>query len=502
VPARTLPPRFAGHPVPGARARAATPSAGSRLLATIEREALPLTAVALLVSALLASLPAQLVQDSWLALVAGRQIVADGLPLQDDLTILTGGATWIDQQWLGQLVLYGIHGLGGTRLLLALNVVLIGGSFVAAAAVGRRLGGSPTAIGLVGILAAASAPWSWQLRPQSLAYPLFVALLWLLATDARRPSARVLAVLPLLALWANVHGSVVLAAALVSLSGLLALSRRSSRLRGAALAAGGPLCVFVSPYLFDLFGYYRSTLGRSAFTEFVTEWRPVSPSVATAPFLVLVALAIVAVAVRRRRVAPLDVVLLLVTAAAAVVAIRSVIWFALAALVLVPSVLGGARWGRGAVDRRLLLGLGLGGIAALAAAAGVVVARPASWYEGRWPAQASTVASRAVANDPHLRVLASERTADWLLWTIPELKGRIAFDARFELMSDDTLARIAHLLRGDTPEWEQEARGYGLVVVDTPRRKLLRALAAEPGARILFADSDVVVVLRASRGAT
>jgi hypothetical protein len=501
VPARILRPRLAEHASPAGPGLVLAPPSARPLLAALAREGLPLTVCALLGATLIASLPAQLVQDSWLALVAGREIVDHGLPLRDSLTVATAGARWIDQQWLGQLALYGVHELGGMRLLLAANALLIGASFGAAAFLGRRLGGSPTAVGLIAILAAAAAPWSWQLRPQSLAYPLFVAVVWLLVTNARRPSPRVYLVFPLLALWANLHGSVVLAAALVALAGLAALARPSTRLTGALLALGAPLCVFASPYATDLSGYYRSTLGRAGFADLVTEWGPAWPGLATAPFLALVALAAAALVLARRRVTPVETLLLLATAAAGVAAVRNVVWFALAALVVIPSFLG-LNEARHEALSRLRLGLALGAVCAVGGAIALVASRPASWYESQWPEQAAAVAGHAAADDPTLRVLASERTADWLLWEIPELEGRVAFDARFELLSDAELTRIARLLRGEAPAWHRQGSGYRLVVVDAARRRLILAVSEEPGASVLFADPQVVVVLRASQERT
>ena len=57
-------------------------------------------------------------------------------------------------------------------------------------------------------------------RAQTLAFLLFALLLLLLLEDDVRPSRRVYLTLPLLVLWANVHGSVLLGAALVTLRGL------------------------------------------------------------------------------------------------------------------------------------------------------------------------------------------------------------------------------------------------------------------------------------------
>ena len=54
-----------------------------------------------------------LTQDSWLALIGGRDVAAHGIPHQDTLFVITHGARWIDQQWLAQLVIYDLYKAGG-----------------------------------------------------------------------------------------------------------------------------------------------------------------------------------------------------------------------------------------------------------------------------------------------------------------------------------------------------------------------------------------------------
>ena len=49
------------------------------------------------------------------------------------------------------------------------------------------------------------------------------------------------------------------------------------------------------------------------------------------------------------------------------------------------------------------------------------------------------MAVRAETRDPGTRVWATDGTADWLLWRIPDLRGRIAFDVRFELYDENAL---------------------------------------------------------------
>src|SRR5438094_631784 len=82
----------------------------------------------------------------------------------------------------------------------------------------RRLGGSARSVTWLALLTLVVIAWSsWTVRVQSLVFVLFAALLWVLAADSRRPSRRVFLALPLLVLWANLHGTAFLGAALIVL---------------------------------------------------------------------------------------------------------------------------------------------------------------------------------------------------------------------------------------------------------------------------------------------
>jgi hypothetical protein len=107
------------------------------------------------------------------------------------------------------------------------------------------------------------------------------------------------------------------------------------------------------------------------------------------------------------------------------------------------------------------------------------------WHEQR------VAAVREASRDPAAKVWATDGTADWLLWRLPELRGRIAYDVRFELYDKPTLDRIVRYdtRRGD---WASLLDGYRVVVVgDLPH---LEALAAEPGAKVVFHDDEIAVV--------
>ena len=95
------------------------------------------------------------------------------------------------------------------------------------------------------------------MRAQTAALPLFAGVLWLLVDASRRGARRrTLLVLPLLVIWANLHGSVVLGAGLAVLLGVVELVRGGGRWIPLALVVLSPLCVLASPYGWKLVAYY------------------------------------------------------------------------------------------------------------------------------------------------------------------------------------------------------------------------------------------------------
>ena len=132
--------------------------------------------------------PALVVNDSWLNLVAGREVVHHGLPSHDELTVYGLGATWTDQQWLAQVFMYGVYSLGGFALLSIATCVSVVGAFSIAAAAARSLGAGARAFWVMFLPVLVAAPWAWSIRAQMLALP---ALHWRCSgSSRRRPAVR------------------------------------------------------------------------------------------------------------------------------------------------------------------------------------------------------------------------------------------------------------------------------------------------------------------------
>ncbi len=444
--------------------------------------------------------------DSWLTLMAGREISQHGLPHHETLTTIPFGRTWIDQQWLAQIVFYGLNRVGGLGLAVVFHSLMVTSAFAITVITSRVRGASSRMTLVAAVICLLVAPWSWQLRAQSIALPLFALTLALMATDTRLTARRTYLVFPTLVVWANVHGSVVLGAALVSFAAVLRLPdilRRSGAIttpwRLALFLVAPWACVLVSPYGTGLVGYYRLILINSPVSKLITEWQ--APAL-HGYFLIFFAVAAATVVIaiwQRRRLSLYDLGVLAFTLAGACRSVRAVVWFSMAMAMLLPVALDGVvRPSPSPPVHRQLAHVLAGALSAILAATAIfMLTRSDSWYEHGWPLRGARAAARAAqASDVKAAVLSSDTYADWLLWKEPSLRGRVASDVRFELLTETEIRSIV-LFKSHKRGWRGNAGSYPVLVLDrreTPAQ--VRELLSEPGTDVLFADKTVIVLSR------
>jgi hypothetical protein len=441
--------------------------------------------------------------DSWYTLLAGREIARSGLPHHDTLTVIAHGRDWVDQQWLSQLAGYGLWSVGRWPLALAGNSLAYLAAFGVLAAAARRCGATERSTALVVPICFIVGLSNTAFRAQIPAYLLFATVILLLLLDELRPSRRVYLVLPLLVIWANVHGSVVLGAALVALRGVvLAVGRLRSRtpprawaIRAALLTLVPWLCIFVSPYALGLPSYYRKVLWNPEFSKLVGEWGPATAR-SQPIFYVLLFAALWLTSRAHRSLGPFARLALLATGIAGLVAVRNIVWFALAAAAIVPLALDNL-WRPTEAPRRRAANLVLASLSAIAVvvALGLMAAHTKEWFEQNYPAGVARAVAASAAADPRRTVFATDLDADWLLFKEPALAGRVAFDTRFELLTSPELRRLAAFLRQGGPNWRRAADGYSILVLNTEEGPPARAVTG-PRGRILASSRGTVAVLR------
>jgi len=470
------------------RARADRRRPLSSAWAAAERNALAVLAFGCFAALLATQVGAMLSTDGWLSLVSGRLIAQHGLPWHDTLTALLHGRRWVDQQWLAQLTLYGLERLGGTQLLTTVNVILTLCAFAAAALLARRRGASDTVVAAVALVA--SIPLiatASTVKPQSLCYVLWVGLLASLGGDRRR-ARHWIGVAAILALWANLHGSVLLAAALVSVRLGLDATRRRSAARWLAVPAPWAF-VFASPYAPGLVHYYGTTVLNRGFSRYLAQWAPTSFTGIALPVFGLVFGGLYLVARKPGAFTRFETAALILSMLAALMAVRNWPWLCLAAIAFAPKLVAGAnhpRQGHGPARAGALV-VGLGLVAALPFAFSRLGAAQARLY----PAAAATRAA-AAAMPGHRHVWASARLADWLLWRRPELAGAVVADARYELLNGDELENLVLFRYGGAVRWTT-SRARVFVLDPTTDARALDAL--RPDVRVVYRSPHALVAV-------
>jgi hypothetical protein len=373
-------------------------------------------------------------------------------------------------------------------------VLLLGGAVAGAVAFARREGAAART--LAWLLVATIYPIllaSGGVRTQTFVLPLFVVVLSLLVRDARSPGNGVFWTLPVLALWANLHGSVVIGTGLVLLRVLLGLLEKTNRARYLALAVGAVVALGATPYAV---GYYRSTLVNPSFRSIVTEWGAPTPSLMNAPIFLLIGGAIWLLARRTKEVGRFGLVAELALIVLALGAIRSAVWLGLASIVLVAPALDAELGHKELAVERLNRIVGMFGVAFASIMLVVTLAQGSGGLtKASFPPAAGDRVARAASARPGTTIYSNERYADWLLFTHPELAGRLAFDARFELLSAEQLQRIFIWTNQITDGWRRTIAGSGVVVLDLPDEKPIQNSLRRRGSGLhqAYANKEIAV---------
>lgn len=438
--------------------------------------------------------PYQVSSDGWFALVSGRFIAHHGLPHHDSLAALTAGREWIDQQWLGHLAIYGVAVIGGLRLLIGLNVLLVAGGFAAACLYGRRHGGEPATVALVtllGFLPFAAA--AFGVRAQSFVYLPFVLLVALLVRPGVMTWGRTSLLLALVVVWANVHGSVLLAAGLVSLRGAVALVERDAKRERQwwVLLVAPWLCLLVSPYQLHVIPYYGRTAFNSSFTTYLSQWAPTTFSPISAPLLVIVFATVWMLGRSASVYSTYERCLLVVGVLLALLAVRQWAFAVLLAVMLTPAGVDHAIRKR-PPRRAPAVGAVIAAVAGAAALVGLVVAvaAPMSDLTRSYPSAAADKAAAAAGP-----IYGGIEYTDWLLWRHPELAGRVVFDVRYELLHRSEVKRLVLF---DAGSGLDRPLGSPRVFVLDPDVESRAVKGLRPGVRTVYkTDHAVVAVTRA-----
>ena len=189
-------------------------------------------------------------------------------------TFSAPGAPWVPQEWLLGVVsaiaidhrALWVLGIAAATALAAALYISIGRA--------QHIGVTSLSAVVCSILTTVDAQGSFGIRAQVFAWPLFTLLLLLLDLTG----AAVFWVVPLVAVWANVHASAMIAIPIVWLDMLATLYQRGYRspetLRRVLLSAIVPFATLATPLGVKL-PLYALALVNSPIRHYIEEWQPV-----------------------------------------------------------------------------------------------------------------------------------------------------------------------------------------------------------------------------------
>ncbi|AMW05836.1 hypothetical protein GEMMAAP_15640 [Gemmatimonas phototrophica] len=448
--------------------------------------------------------------DTWFNLVLGREVAESGMITSNRTTAVGWGMPVVDVQWFAHYLFFVVEGVVGIAGVIVAGAALVAASFMWGAHFSVRHRATAGRTLLVTLTAFAAMGAQVVLRAQTLAYPfllLFPAMLWL---DSRHASKRTWWLVPAAALWANLHGSVLLAPIF---AGALLVGRQLDRLRAgqgidgraaardAVLAVTLAAAVFATPYGADVLQYYRNTAGNPVFRDFITEWYPLwsNGDVGGIAFL-----AMVVTALWHAR-AKTDAYTMLMLAGLGVMfatSIRHATPLALASLVLLPRVLDEALGQNFPLEFSQIRSAAARVVLAIASALFLVGLPLLALDKQRLAQPTALVARVAAAAVPGQCILVDEQQADRFLWYFPRLKGIVAHDVRVETLPAEYLRALGRAYANATlAASDQWFREFHVIVMDA---RMHPELIAELHADSTFVTigSDATIAAFARRHAT
>jgi len=432
------------------------------------------------------------------------------LRCSDPYSFTAKGLTWINHEWLAELIFFIIYnnledaGLLLGKLLLGLTVV----SILWRMAVRQVI--DPLVAAAVFTAAVFAMKPGFMIRPQLFSFLLFTVELAIF--HAYRQSKRTwMAGLPVvMTLWANLHGGFLMGGLLAAIfiftesTTALRIGDRQQALTLWGWGLAGALATLLNPYGIGLhrFLVYTLSLPRS-----ITEWAPVRlPGLEFAGFKILVFLSLAALWIRRRKFLS-DWEALAVTAIgiAAMHQQRHMVFFGIIAAPFLVDVFS-RRLQRLARDNSKLklspMAVALTSMAFFVAAGGYAYKAVDRYQQSgfkiivnpkEYPLQAMAFLK---ANDFKGNLLVSFNWGEYAIWHLYP-KCRVSIDGRFRTVYPQSVIDD-HFLKGDDAEgWRRTLSKYPADILLVPQQPFFQNLVKENGPWVyVYSDSLSIVFVR------
>jgi hypothetical protein len=435
--------------------------------------------------------------DTWWHLVVGEWVLDHAQAPRTDLWSYTmAGAPWTAHEWLSEALIALAYRAAGWSGVVAQSALAFG---LTAWIIGRRLSRKLSGAGLAVLLVMGLSLVTPSLlaRPHLLALPILAGWTAALLAARDRDRAPSLWLLPLMTLWANLHGGYAFGLALIGPFALEALvsaapSRRLSVVRDWGLFGLGALvAALITPYGADGLMLPFQLLSMKALAG-IGEWQPANFSHLEPLEVALLALLTLAV-LRRPRFGPVRLALLLGLIHLSLSQSRHGMLLGVVGAMLVADALARPEEGDMPVpatargSRAAVLGVALAAMALI----GVRLAWPITRTDSvAAPMAALDIVPGAVRATPVLN--------DYAFGGYLIRRGVRPFvDSRAELYGDKFLFRYNAIIGPDPQALDAALADYGIGwTIFAPSQPVVALLDARPGWRRLYADRYAVVHVR------
>jgi hypothetical protein len=437
---------------------------------------------------------------------AGEIMLDTGSVLRTDLFTFTAfGRPWLNQQWGAQVLFASLFRAGSWELIALTRAAVVALSFWLLYRACRSRGAGQRQAAWLCLGGLLVSIYGFVPRPQMFGFLLFAVTLALVADRERHP--RRLWLVPAITLvWANLHGSFPLAPLVLLLAWAEDRSRRAPWARTTLVAAAASIAAaIVNPYGLRVWSYVVELSTNPDIRLGIEEWRPPKPLSVTGFVFFASAAAVAVIAVRSRRTLGWPRLLgLAIFFAIGAAAIRGVIWWSLAAPLLLADLFPERSPRR---DRPSAVNT--------AFAVAIVAIGLLYWPWGRpmFTGSADTgtatdgllsyapneYSSRVLETvEPGTRLFVAEPWASWFELVAPDYP--VFVDPRIELFSS-AIWNDYDAISDAADGWERIVDRWGidvLVLSQSQQSDLIAVIGDDPSWRVVYGDADGLLLVRAT----
>ena len=297
--------------------------------------------------------------DFWWHLRTGQLIVqTNTIPHMDPFSYTRVGAPWITHEWLSELLIYALFRLGSYGLLIFTFSIIITAAFLLTY-LRCPAETRPYVAGFALLLGAVATAPTWGVRPQMISLFLTSLFIFLLDRYRRVPKSKFLIPLPLIMLvWVNLHAGYFLGLALIGiyvLGGLIdmlvagffkqdqvdTVPTIRSIVKLSITLGACILVTLINPNGIQIIIYPFQTLTSSSMQQFIQEWfSPDFHQLMWQPLAWLILALIGMGMISKKSIPTTNILLTLIFGYAALISMRNIPFFALAAIPVLAEQVG------------------------------------------------------------------------------------------------------------------------------------------------------------------